>query len=103
MDTRSNKKEKRLAGVRRAVAKKEVEVAVAKKKAVQHENCADQIEAVARLRQEEVAQLTEDIDSLRYALESARDWREESNRQAWDIKDLQQKEMLDLQQNLDAS
>ena len=48
MNTWSKKKDMRLAGVRRAVAKKEVEVAVEKKQAVQHENRADQIEAVAR-------------------------------------------------------
>ena len=76
---------------------------VEKKQAVQHENRADQIEAVARRRQEEVALLANDIDSLQDVLESAREWREESNCQAQDVKDLQQKEMLSLQQNLDAS
>ena len=49
MKTRSKKKDTKLAGVRRAVAKKEVEVEVAKKLAAQHENRADQIEAVAPL------------------------------------------------------
>ena len=76
MNNRYKNKYTKLAGVRRAIVKKEVEVAVAKKRAVQHENCADQIEAVARLRQEEVAQLTDDIDYLRDVLESARYWRE---------------------------
>ena len=54
MNNRYKKKGKKLAGVRRAVAKKEVEVAVAKKQAIQHENHANQIEAVARRRQQEV-------------------------------------------------
>ena len=103
MNTRYKKKDKKLAGVRQAVAEKEVEVAVAKKQAVQHANHADQIEAIACSWQEEVAWLTGDIDSLRELLESARDWREESNRQAQEIKDLQQKEMLALQQKMDAS
>ena len=63
-------------------------MAVAKKQAVQHDNHADQIEAVARRWQEEVAQLTNDIDSLRDALESAREGREESKRQALEIRDI---------------
>ena len=58
-------------GARQAVSEKEVEVAVAKKQATQHENHADQIEAVARRRKKEVARLTNDIDYLREALESA--------------------------------
>ena len=91
MKTRSKKKDTKLAGVRRAFTKKDVEVAVAKKQAVQNDNRADQIEAVARRQQEEVAWLTDDIDYLRDMLESAREWREESNLQAWDIKDIQQK------------
>ena len=61
-------------------------MAVTKKKAVQHENCADQIEAVARRRQEEVSRLTNDTDSLRDALESVREGREESKRQALEIR-----------------
>ena len=64
---------------------------MAKNQAVQHENRADHIEAVARHRQEEFSKLTDDIDYLRDALEIAQEWREESNRQARDIKDLQQK------------
>ena len=39
-----------MAGVRLAVAKKEVEVAVSNNQAVQYENRADQIEAVVRHR-----------------------------------------------------
>ena len=62
-----------MAGVRRAIAKKKVEVAVAKNQSVQHENRADQIEAVARRQQEEVSGLTDDIDYLQDALESARE------------------------------
>ena len=46
------------------------------------------MEAVARRRQEEVARLTNDIDSLRDALESVRECREESKRQALEIRDL---------------
>ena len=91
MNKRSKEKDTKLAGVRRSVAKKEVEVAVAKKQAVQHENRADKIEAVARRQQEEVSWLTEDIDYLQDALESAQEWREESNRQARDIEDIEQK------------
>ena len=97
MNTGSKKKDKKLAGIRRAVAKKEVELVVAKKQAFQHDNCAGQIEAVACRRQEDVAWLTDDIYSLRDALESVRERREKSNRQAWEIRDLQQKEMLALQ------
>ena len=55
MNNSSNNKEKKLVGIRRAVADKEVEVAVAKKQAFQHDNCADQIEAVAHHQQEEIA------------------------------------------------
>ena len=55
---------------------------MAKKQAVQHENSVDQIEAVDRRQQEEVSQLTDYIDSLQDVLESAREWREESNHQA---------------------
>ena len=44
-----------MADVRRAVSEKEVEVAVAKKQDVKHENRVDQIESVAHRRQEEVA------------------------------------------------
>ena len=51
MKTRSKKKDTKLAGVRRAFTKKGVEVAVAKKQAVQNDNRADQIEAVARRQQ----------------------------------------------------
>ena len=65
-----------------------MEVAVAKKQAVQHENRADKIEVVARRQEEEVARLTNDIDSLRDALESAREGREESKRQALEIRDI---------------
>ena len=100
MSTRSKKKDTKLEGARQAVSEKEVEVAVAKKQAVQHENHAVQIEAVSRRRQDKVARLNDDIDSLRDVLESAREWREDSNRQARDIKDIQQKEMLALKQNL---
>ena len=74
MNTRSKKKETKLAGVRQAVVEKEVEVAVEKKQAVQHETTADNIEAVAHRRQKEVAQLINNIDSLRDALDSAREW-----------------------------
>ena len=73
MNTSSKKKDTKLAGVRRAIAKKKVEVAVAKNQSVQHENRADQIEAVARRQQEEVSGLTDDIDYLQDALESARE------------------------------
>ena len=59
-----------------------MEVAVAKKQAVQHENLTDQIEAVDRRQQEEVSQLTDYIDSLRDVLESAREWREEYKHQS---------------------
>ena len=90
MNNRSKKKDTKLAGVRRAVFEKDVEVAVAQKQAVQNDNIENHIEAVAYLRQKEVAQLTDDIDSLRDRSESARKWREESNRQAQEIKDLQQ-------------
>ena len=76
MNTRSKNKDTKLAGGRQAVAEKEVEVAVSKKQAVQHENHADQIEAVSRRRKEEVARLTDNIDYLRDALDSAREWRE---------------------------
>ena len=92
-----------MAGVRWEFDEKEVEMEVAKKQAAQHENHADQIKAVARRRQEEVARLTDNIDYLRDALESAQEWREEYNRQAREIKYLQQKDILDLQQNMDAS
>ena len=44
---------------------KTVKVVVAKKQAVQHENRADQIEAFACRRQEEVARLIDDIYFLR--------------------------------------
>ena len=54
MSTRSKKKDTKLAGVRREVSEKEVEVVVAKKQAIQHENHADD-ESVACRRQEEVA------------------------------------------------
>ena len=54
MSTSSKKKDTKLAGVRWEFSEKEVEVAVAKKKDVQHENCADQIEAVARRHKEEI-------------------------------------------------
>ena len=64
MNTRSKNKDTKLAVVKRAVAEKEVEVAVAKKKAIQHENHADYIEAVARRWQEEFVRLTDDIESL---------------------------------------
>ena len=101
--TRYKKKYTKLAGVRRAVTKKEVEVEVAKKQAVLHENHANQIEAVARRQQEKAARLTDNIDYLQDALESAQEWREESNHQAQEIKNLQQKEMLVLKRNLDAS
>ena len=52
MNTRSKKKYTKLTGVRRSVAEKEMVVEVAKKQAAQHDNRADQIEAVACLRQE---------------------------------------------------
>ena len=35
-------------------------------------------------------------------MESAQEWRDESNRKAREIEDLQQKDILDLQQNMDA-
>ena len=54
MNTRSKKKDTKLAGVRKAFSYKEVEVEVAKQQAVQHENSVDQIEAVDRRRKEEV-------------------------------------------------
>ena len=66
-------------------------MAVEQKQAVQHDNHADHIEALACRRQEEVARLTENIESLQDTSESAREWREESNRQAREIKYLQQK------------
>ena len=88
---RSKEKDTKLAGVRRSVSKKEVEVAVEKNYNVQHENHADQIEAVACRRKEEVSWLTNDIDSLQDVLESSQEWREESNRQAREIKDLEKK------------
>ena len=52
MNTRFNKKYIKLAGGRQAVAEKEVEVFVAKKQAVQHENREDHIEAAGRRQQE---------------------------------------------------
>ena len=47
INNRSNNNDTKLAGFRRAVSKKGVEVAVAKKQVVQNENHADQIESVA--------------------------------------------------------
>ena len=89
MNTRSKKNDTKLADVRGAVAEKELEVALAKKQSVQHDSRADRIEVVAHRQQEEVARLTNDIDSLLDAVDSAQEWREESNRQAQEIKDLQ--------------
>ena len=82
MNTRYKKKDTKLAGVRQTGAKKEVELVVENNQAFQHENCAYHIEAVSYRQQEEVSKLTDDIYSLRDALESARERREESNRQA---------------------
>ena len=53
---------------------------------------AEHIEAVARCQQEKVARLTDDIDSLQEMLESEREWREESNCQARDIKDIKKRD-----------
>ena len=61
---------------------------MAKKQTIKHENRADQIKAVALRQQEEVARLSDDIDSLLDALESAPEWREESKRQDLEIRDL---------------
>ena len=64
-----------MSGIRWEVARKEVEVEVANKQAVHHENRANQIDDVSRRRQEEVARLTDNIYSLQYMLEIAREWR----------------------------
>ena len=88
MNTRSKKNDTKLADVRGAVAEKELEVALAKKQSVQHDSRADHIEVVTRRQQEEVARLSDDIDSLLDALESAPEWREDSKRQDLKIRDL---------------
>ena len=68
MSTSFRKKDTKLAGVMWEFSEKEVKVAVAKKKDVQHENCANQIGGVARRRKEEIAWLTDNIDSLQDVL-----------------------------------
>ena len=73
MNTRSKKNDTKLVGVRRAFAKKEVEVVASKKQAVQHDNRVDQIEAIARRWQEEVARLTDNIEYLQDMFESAQE------------------------------
>ena len=73
MNNRSKKKDTKLAGVRRAVSEKKVEVGVENNQAVKHENCSDQIEAVDRRWQEEVARLTDNIEYLQDMFESAQE------------------------------
>ena len=55
MNTRSKKKDTKLASVRWEVSEKEVEVETANNQAVQQENRTDQIEKVDLRQQEEVS------------------------------------------------
>ena len=64
INTRSKKKDTKLAGVRRAVSEKEVKVAVAKKKDVQQEEAGNLIKLSENQKQKEIDEARSMVDTL---------------------------------------